>query len=152
VEERSEDLEDLPLSLDRDPDGPEGLLRDPEFLCIVDTGDGEGSRTTLVEVVELVAVFESERLAFGRSCTGEELVEDVVVAFGLGLVDESGAFKEVGTDASSNDRLGVVEENLVHEGQSGSRIDLERWYSPRCTFRNETSCRCESFWRYRMLP
>lgn len=125
MEEGSEDLEDLPLALDGNADSPEGLLRDPKLLYIVDTGDGEGSRATLVEVVELGAVFESERLAFGGSCSGDELVEDVVVSFGLWLVDESGAFEEVGTDASSNDRLGVVEEDLEDEGQTGSRMDVK---------------------------
>jgi hypothetical protein len=112
VEERGEKLEDLPLTLDSDADGREGLLGRSKLGSIVNAVDGERRRTALVEVEEVGGGTESEVLAFRGRGTGEELVEDVVVALGFGLVDETGTFEEVGADAGTDDGLRVVEENL----------------------------------------
>jgi hypothetical protein len=67
----------------------------------------------LVEIGELSGGFEAEGLAFGRGGAGEELIEDVIIALGFGLVDEARAFEEVGSDAGANNGLRVVKEDLL---------------------------------------
>jgi len=113
VKQRSEKSEDLPLFLDGDSNGGESLLGDVELGCIVDSRNGCRSRSSLVEVEELGGVdVETEIFTFLGWRAGAELVEDVVVSFDFGLVDESRAFEEVGSDSSTDDFLVFVEEDL----------------------------------------
>jgi len=119
VEQGREDLEDVPLALDGDADRRQGLLRDGELVCVVDAGDLRGA--ALVEEREGRRRVEAERLALRRWRTGEELVEDVVVALRLGLVHEAGPLEEVGADAGADDRLRAVEQDLRGSERSSAR-------------------------------
>ena len=126
----------------------------------------------MVEVEELGGVdVETEIFTFLGWSSGAELVEDVVVSFDLGLVDESGSFEEVGSDSSTDDLLVFVEEDLRRtartigrdkgsasevdelEGRGREREEREgRTSSPPCTSRTSNCCRSSSSWHFRRLP
>lgn len=67
----------------------------------------------MFEVEEFCDVsIESEVFAFLERSTGTQLVEDVVVALGLGLIDESRAFQEIGADSRADDFRLAVKQDL----------------------------------------
>ena len=112
MQQSSEKLENLPLALNGDPDDRQSLLSRAEFLRIVDARDNETGLTTLIEIGESRGRIETEILAFGGWCSCEKLIKDVVVALRLGLVDQSRSLEQISSDASPDDSLGVVEEDL----------------------------------------
>lgn len=90
MQERREKFEHGPLLFHRDTNGRERNLGLSELLCIVNSRNWRRLGTALAEVLKLRNVsVEAQVLALFERRAGTELVEDVIVALGEWLEDDT---------------------------------------------------------------